>query len=182
MSDLTPACCRASCDFFLARLVPGNYDVVITADDRAASVIATVPVATTTSTTVLSTTAAPISLATSTSGSISGVVTLTPASATEAAYVSAKQSFAAGPTVTIKYQGADLTTGAYTIAQLPIAAPQYSAYSATLPLVFTQNLTTTPGAGKYTVDAAATGYTTRTLTPLDIALANQTNANFALVP
>ncbi|MES2758624.1 MAG: DUF4382 domain-containing protein [Pseudomonadota bacterium] len=169
-------------EFFLSRLVPGNYDVVITADDRAASVIGAVPVATTTSTTSLSTAAAPIALATSTSGSISGTVTLTPASATEPAFVAAKQSFAAGPTVTIKYQGADLATGAYTLAQLPIAAPQYTAYSATLPLVFTQNLTSTPGTGKYKVDVSATGYTAKSIAAVDIATANQSNVNFALVP
>jgi hypothetical protein len=172
----------ATGEFFLARLVPGNYDVVITADDRAASVIAAVPVATTTSNTVLSTAAAPINLVASTSGSIGGTATMTPASATEPAYVAAKQSFAAGPTVTIKYQGADLATGAYTIAQLPVAAPQYTAYSATLPLVFTQNLTSTPGAGKYRVDASAAGYTAKSQTPVDISAANQSNVNFSLVP
>jgi hypothetical protein len=169
-------------EFFLARLVPGNYDVVITADDRAASVVATVPVASTTSTTALSTLAAPITLASSTSGSISGSVTMTPASATEPATVAAKQSFVAGPTVTIKYQGADLATGAYTLAQLPVAAPQYTAYSATLPLVFASNLTSTPGTAKYKVDASATGYTTKSLTPVDISVANQSNVNFSLVP
>ena len=136
----------------------------------------------TTSTTALSTSAAPITLATSTTGSISGTVTLAPASATEPAFVAAKQSFAAGPTVTIKYQGADLATGAYTLAQLPVAAPQYTAYSATLPLVFTQNLTSTPGTGKYTVDASATGYATKSVTPVDITTANQSNVNFSLVP
>jgi hypothetical protein len=131
---------------------------------------------------VLSTTSAPINLATSTSGSISGVVTLAPASATEPAYVAAKQSFTAGPTVTIKYQGADLVTGAYTLAKLPVAAPQYTAYSATLPLVFTQNVATTPGTGKYKVDASATGYTAKSLAAVDISVAVQANVNFSLVP
>jgi hypothetical protein len=169
-------------EFFLARLVPGNYDVVVTADDRAASVVGAVPVASTTSNTALSTSAAPIDLATSTSGSISGVATLAPISTTEAAYVAAKQSFAAGPTVTIKYQGADLATGAYTLAKLPIAAPQYTAYSATLPLVFTPNLTSSPGTGKYLVDASATGYAVKSIAVVDITTANQANVNFALVP
>ena len=169
-------------EFFLARLVPGNYDVVITADDRAASVVGAVPVATTSSTTSLSTAAAPITLATSVSGSISGTVTMTPASATEAAYVAAKQSFAAGPTVIVKYQGADLASGAYMLSKLPVAAPQYTAYSATLPLVFTQSLTSTPGAGKYKVDASATGYAAKSIPMVDLAAANQTGVNFALVP
>jgi hypothetical protein len=169
-------------EFLLSRLAPGNYDVVITADDRASSVIGAVPVATATSTTALSTAAAPIALAASAAGSISGTVTMTPASATEAAFVAAKQSFAAGPTVTIKYQGADLATGAYTLAQLPLAAPQYTAYSATLPLVFTQNLASTPGVGKYKVDASATGYSVKSIAAVDITAANQSNVNFALVP
>ena len=172
----------ATGEFYLARLVPGNYDVVITADDHAASVVAAVPVATTSSNTVLSTAGAPINLATSTSGAISGVVTLAPVSATEPAYVAAKQSFAAGPTVTIKYQGADLVTGAYTLTKLPVAAPQYTTYSATLPLVFTPNLTTTPGTGKYKVDASATGYTAKSLAAVDISVAAQANVNFSLVP
>ncbi|WLI89771.1 DUF4382 domain-containing protein [Massilia sp. R2A-15] len=169
-------------EFFLSRLTPGNYDVVITADDRAASVVAAVPVASISSTTALSTAAAPITLAASTSASIAGAVTMTPASATEPAYVAAKQSFAAGPTVVIKYAGADLATGAYTLAKLPVAAPQYTAYSATLPLVFSQNLTSTPGAGKYTVEASATGYATKSITPVDVSAANQANVNFALIP
>ncbi len=172
----------ASGEFFLARLAPGNYDVVITADDRAASVVGAVPVATTTSNVALSTASAPITLAASAAGSISGTATMTPASATEAAFVSAKQTFAAGPTVTIKYKGADLASGAYTLAQLPLAAPQYAAYSATLPLVFAQNQTSVPGAGKYRLDAAATGYAVKSIAVVDVSTAIQANVNFSLVP
>ncbi|MEX5746555.1 DUF4382 domain-containing protein [Massilia sp. X63] len=164
-------------EFFLSRLAPGNYDVVITANDSAASVVAGVPVASASSTTVLSTTTAPILLAPGNSGAIGGTVTLSPAS-TEAAYVSAKQSFAAGPTVTIKYQGADLATGAYTIANLPVAAPQFATYSSTLPLVFSAS--SAAPAGKYRVEAAATGYVTKSVDNVDISAANQSNVNFAL--
>lgn len=170
-------------EFFLARLPVGNYDVVVTANGQAATVVGAVPVATTTSTTVLSTTAAPLTMVASTSGSISGTVKMTPASATEAAYVAAKQTFAAGPTVTVKYAGADLTTGAYTIANLPLTAPQYAAYSATLPLVFTSAATVTPGPGIYNVSASANGYATKTLaTPVNITAASAINVNFDLVP
>jgi len=77
-----------------------------------------------------------LTLAASTMGSIGGSVTLTPPSSTEVAYVAAKQSFGAGPTVTIKYQEPDLVTGAYTIAKLPVTAPQYVLYSSARPLVF----------------------------------------------
>lgn len=170
-------------EFFLARLVPGNYDVVLTGDGKAASVVGTVPVATTTSTTALSTSAAPISLSDSMMGSIGGTVVLSPASATEAGYVSAKQSFSAGPTVTVKYAGADLLTGAYSVNNLPIAAPQYAAYSATLPLAFAPATTVTPGIGKYNVSASATGYASFTYpTAVDILVANAINVNFTLVP
>jgi hypothetical protein len=168
-------------EFTLARLPAGSYDVVISADDRAASVVAAVPV-TASATTALSTAAAPIALAASTSGSISGSATLTPVSATEAVYVSAKQSFAAGPTVTIKYQGADLATGAYTLAKLPLAAPQFAVYSSTLPLGFAPAATVLPGVGKYRVDAAATGYAAKSIALVDISAANQSNVNFSLTP
>ena len=65
----------------------------------------------------------------STVGSISGAATLNPANADVPAFVAARQSFARGPTVTIRYQGADLSTGAYTIGQLPLIAPQYAIFS-----------------------------------------------------
>ncbi|KFI07406.1 DUF4382 domain-containing protein [Massilia sp. BSC265] len=164
-------------EFVLSRLAPGNYDVVITANDSAASVVASVPVASTSSTTVLSTSSAPILLAPGNTGSIGGTVTMSPAS-TEAAYVSAKQSFAAGPTVTIKYQGADLATGAYTIANLPVAAPQFAMYSTTLPLAFSAS--TAAASGKYRVEAAAAGYVTKSVDNVDIGSANQSSVNFAL--
>jgi hypothetical protein len=169
-------------DFFVSHLPAGNYDLVITADGSAASVIGAVPVAAT-GTTAVSTTAAPLTLATSLTGSIAGTVTLAPVSTTEAGYVAAKQSFAAGPTVTIKYAGADLLTGAYTIANLPLNAPQYAVYSATLPLAFAPATTVLPGVGKYNVDASAVGYTLKPFaTPVDISAANATNINFTLVP
>jgi hypothetical protein len=166
--------------FFLSRLAPGSYDVVITADNSAASVIGAVPVASTSSTTTLSTVAAPLTLAASNTGSIGGTVTTTPPSTTEAAYVAAKQSFAAGPTVTIKYQGADLATGAYTIANLPTAAPQYALYSTTLPLTFAAGASS--AAGKYSVEAAVAGYATKSVDAVDISTANQLNVNFSLAP
>jgi hypothetical protein len=164
--------------FTLTHLAAGNYDVVITADNSAASVIGAVPV-TATAATTLSTAAAPLTMATSATGSIGGTVTL-PASATEPAYVAAKQTFAAGPTVTIRYAGADITTGAYTIANLPLAAPQYAAYSATLPLSFATAVTVLPGAGKYRVEASGTGYAVKAIDLVDISTANAAKVDFTL--
>jgi hypothetical protein len=162
--------------FFLSHLAAGNYDVVITADNSA--VVGAVPVAS--NITQVSTTAAPIALAPSVMGSIAGTVTLNPVSATEAAYVAARQSFAAGPTVIVKYQGADLASGAYTLANLPVAAPRYAVYSSTLPLAFAASVGTS--AGKYGVEASATGYGTKTVDGVDISTTNQSNVNFTLVP
>ena len=167
-------------EFFVSHLAAGNYDVVITADGHAAEVVGAVPVAASGST-VVSTATAPLDLPVSTMGSIAGTVIL-PANATEAAYVSAKQTFAAGPTVTVKYAGADVSTGAYTIANLPVAAPRYAAYSATLPLAFATATTVLPGAGKYRVEASGTGYTTKAIDAVDISTANATKVDFTLTP
>jgi hypothetical protein len=165
-------------EFVLSHLPAGNYDVVITADNSAASVIGAVPVAAS-GNTQLSTASAPLTLATSTVASIDGTVTL-PANATEAAYVAAKQSFAAGPTVTVKYAGADISTGAYTIANLPVAAPQYAVYSATLPLTFAPAATVLPGVGKYRVEASGTGYVVQAIDLVDVTTANATKVDFTL--
>lgn len=169
--------------FLLSRLPAGNYDVVITGNGMAATVIGAVPVVATASVPV-STSAAPITLTTSRTGSIAGTTTLTPNPAAEVAtYVAAKQSFAAGPTVTVKYASSDLVTGAYAINNLPVTAPQYAVYSATLPLVFAAATTVSPGVAKYNVSASALGYATLPFaTAVDIAVANASNVNFALVP
>ena len=168
-------------EFFLARVAPGNYDVVLTADNRATTVIAAVPVASATSTLALSTVAAPLSLLTTTAPvrSIAGTVTR-PASLTETAFVAAQQSFVAGPKVTVKYVGADAASGAYILSNLPTVAPQYALYSATAPLVFTTKLDTVPGTGKYAVEASTVGVASRTVTPVDVTTTNQTAVNFTL--
>lgn len=167
-------------EFYLARVVPGNYDVVITADARSTAVIAAVPVATTTTTTVVSTAAVPIALQIAAAGrDISGRITY-PVNYADAGYVGAQQTFSAGPKVTVRYQGIDVTTGAYTIANLPTSAPLLGAYSTTLPIVFAPKGDTTPGTGKYTVEASAVGLTSKTVTPVDLTTSSQTNVNLTL--
>lgn len=169
-------------NFALARLPVGNYDVVITSNTHAAYVVGGVPVTSTSAMVPISSLAAPLKLtATSSMGSIAGVALLNPASSTESALVSAKQAIAGGPTVTIRYAGADLSTSAYSIAKLPLAAPQYSVYSATQPLAFIP-ASTVPGTGRYQVDAAATGYTTKTNPAVDLNVGDATGIDFALVP
>lgn len=168
--------------FTLARVEPGNYDVVVTADGRATAVIGAVPVASTNSRVDVSTATAPIALLASGTRSISGTATLSPSSATAVAYVEAQQTFANGQKVTVKYRGANITDGTYNIDMLPIAAPQYAQYSATSPIVLTTQNNTTPGTAKYLVSAGATGYATKTIPSVDLTTANQTGVNFTLVP
>jgi hypothetical protein len=167
--------------FFLARLEPGKYDVVITADNRASAVITQVPVTSTTGKVSLSTSDNPVDLqaAAITPAEISGKVASSPAgSAEEVAFVAAKQSFAAGPTVTIKYRGADVLNGDYKLEKLPAVAPQLGQYSTTLPIVLTTQTTTTPGTGKYTVEASLSGYQIQSAT-VDISGGNMVK-NFTL--
>jgi hypothetical protein len=168
--------------FTLGRLVPGNYDVVITADSRATAVIGAVPVVSTTSRVDLSTSAAPITLQTSATRNIGGIALLSPSSTTEVVYVAAQQTFAAGPKVTVKYRGASISDGAYSLATMPVAAPQFGQYSATLPISLTTQTTTTPGTGKYLVAASATGYVTQTNVSVDLTTTDQSGVNFTLVP
>ena len=175
---------NANGEFYLSRLSPGSYDVLITADNRAAAIIAAVPVATATSTVLVSTSAAPISLqaAATPARRITGNIRLSPSSATESGYASARQTLASGTTVTMKYQGADLATGDYELTGLPTVAPQFARYGAALPLVFTVQPDTTPGTGKYAVQASTTGYQTSSTALVDISAASQSGVNFTLTP
>jgi hypothetical protein len=163
-------------EFFLARLATGSYDVVLVADGRATAVIAGVPISSSTSTAQVSTVASPITLPTSTTGSVSGTVTLAPASSTEVAVVTAKQTFGNGTTVTVKSQAAD---GAYALT-LPIAAPLLGSYgTGTLPISLSSQATAT-AAGKYAAEASASGYLTRSVS-VDISTAGAIQ-DFILTP
>jgi len=172
-------------EFFLGRLTPGNYDVVLTANDRATAVIATVPVVSTTSVAILSNNVTPITLPVSATHIVSGTATLNPASSTEVAYVAAKQTFGTAPIVTVKFVAADDLSsppGFYTLT-LPTGAPMFGQYSATLPIVLvaqTDAVAQPDVAGKYTVEASATGYQTQSVSK-DISAADTTQT-FTLVP
>jgi hypothetical protein len=170
----------SSGEFALTRLPAGNYDVVITGDGMAASVVGAVPV-TASAMTQLSTVAAPIAPTPATGRNISGNVTQTPVSATEPAFVSAMQAITNGPLVTIRFAATPVGGGGYSITGLPLAAPRYVTYSSTLPLGFV-NATTTPAAGIYRVDASAAGYATKSAPAVDISVTDQANVNFSLTP
>jgi hypothetical protein len=164
-------------EFLLSRLAPGNYDVVFTADGRATAVITGVPVASTTSIAVISTSAAPVTLPVSATHVVNGTVTLNPASAGTDASVAAKQTFGASPTVTVKSVIADELAGGVYGLTLPSEAPLLGAYSATLPIVLTAQAGL---AGMYTVEASAAGYATQSPS-VNISAADATQ-NFVLVP
>lgn len=164
-------------EFFLARLEAGSYDVVITADGRATAVIAGVPVSNATSTalvTTVSTSAAPISLPTSTMRNLSGTVTLSPADSTVNTLLSTKQTVTSGLTVTVKSQPVD---GAYTMS-LPAGAPLLGQYgTGVLPIAFSEQ---TAAAGKYTAEASASGYQTQSF-DIDVSAADAVQ-DFVLTP
>jgi hypothetical protein len=166
--------------FYLSRLVPGNYDVVITASNRAATVVGTVPVSSPTATTTISTKAVPITLlAAPEARKISGSVSFTPASS-DSAYVVARQTLPAGPIVTVKFKMTE-ANGDYTLTDLPTVPPQYAPYNASA-LTFSAQPGVAPGAGKYAVRASAEGYQAKLITPVDISQGNQAGVNFTLTP
>lgn len=163
-------------EFFLARVAPGNYDVVLTADNHATAVIAAVPVATTTSVVKVSVSGTPITLPSSTTRVVSGTITLSPPDSTVAAYAAAQQAVSSLPIITVKSLAADLSTGAYSLT-LPIGPPQLVQYSATLPLVFADGAFV---VGQYTDEASATGYVTQQFVA-DISTVDAVH-NFTLIP
>lgn len=169
--------------FFLAHLDAGtNYEVVITADDRATGVIAAVPVPTNTSVTHVSVQGTPITLIPSAVHTLSGTVTLTPATDDPAVFVSARQTFAAGPTVTVKTQPASLIEAtppgdsSYTLT-LPIAAPSLGQYSAALPIPLAPQGAV---AGLYAVRGSTEGYATQSFI-IDLS-GGDVVQDFGLVP
>jgi len=168
-------------EFFLTRLVPGTYDVVITANGQTTAVITNVPVSTTTSMVDVSDNVTPITLHVSaTNNTVSGTVTLNPASLTdEVAYVTAKQTFSPAPTVTVKSVAADdapSTLGAYTLT-LPVDAPWIGLYATPLPIVLAQSGV----AGQYTMEASAIGY--QTSLPVHVGItAGNVLQDFILAP
>jgi hypothetical protein len=185
-------------EFFLARLDPGNYDVVITADNHATAVISGVPVVSCTGSntcvTTISTSGTPFSLANSSTQAITGTVTLNPADDDGTVVVAAKQSLSGGPTVTVKSVVATVLDAALPIGDygynmtLPTGAPSLAPYSA-IPPPITPTAAAQSGVAKiYTVQGSAqtpsTVYATQVPAPSakDITIvANQTQ-NFTLTP
>ena len=172
--------------FLLARLVPGTFDVVITADNRGTRVITGVPVADTTSITWVSTDAIPappITLPASSTGAIGGLVTLQSGTDEESVIVAAKQVLSGGRTVTVKSQVATVRTATtdlgdyeYNLTLLPTEAPSVGPYVTPLPIVFTLQVGV---ANTYTVQASSTGYITGSVPNLATGAVQNFNLNLA---
>jgi hypothetical protein len=152
-------------EFLLPRLAAGKYDVVALGKGRTASVIGQVPVDAA-SIVPVSTSAAPISLTTSTTSKISGQITYTAGKAApdSGTWVAASQSINAVATVgnpatviTYRFQPVDQATGNYTLTDLPRSSLRYALYKPALPLTLA-NIATTPVAGHYKVEGVASGY------------------------
>jgi len=154
--------------FSLSPLTAGTYTVVVTANAHASDVIAGVPV-TAQGKTAVSTSATPLTMPTSASNTVSGTILPIAAEGT----ARATQSFAGGSAVTISYKAADVTTGDYSLA-LPTGAPMLGQFG-TLPIVFGAQAAV---AGKYSVEASASGYQTQTGS-IDVSAGNVTQ-NFTL--
>ncbi|MDO8990302.1 MAG: DUF4382 domain-containing protein [Sideroxyarcus sp.] len=161
----------ATGEFFLSRLAPGNYDVVITADGRITEIITGVPIASTTSVVNVSDSNAPITLPVSTTHIASGAASLNPISTTEVAFVAAKQTLGTAPTtVTVKFVAADdasTPSGAYAL-NLPVDAPLLGQFTSTLPIAMTAQ---SGVAAQYTLEATANGYQTQSIN-VDVSAAD----------
>jgi hypothetical protein len=178
--------------FFLARLdAPGTFDVVITADGHATDVIAAVPVTTNTSITTVSTSTTPFTMASSTSQSLNGTVTLNPADDDGTVIVAGKQTLNPGPTVTVKFQVATALINALPVGDygynlsLPVGAPSLGQYSTTLPIVLSagaQSGVAAMYAAYGSAETATVVYTTQTPSPSLVNISAGATQNFTLTP
>ena len=179
----------ATGEFLLAHLDPGNYDVVMTADNHATGVVSGVPVASTTSITAISDSGTAFTLLPSPTQAINGTVTLNPADDDGTVVVAARQTLNPGPTVVVKAQVAALITGnppgdySYALV-LPTGAPSLAPYG---PLPLTLTASAQAAVAKiYTVKGSAQTdtavYATQNPAPSakDITLAANQTQNFTL--
>lgn len=192
--------------FLLGRLVPGTFDVVITARNSptnsccATAVISNVPVPSNTSITPISTSSNRFSLQASAFNTIGDTVTLInppPAPAIDdredaTVMVAAKQTLSGGHIVTVRSQAAMLKDNTATIGDyeygliLPIAAPEVAPYGP-LPIV-PSAAGEASVAGVYAVHGSAqtptTTYATQTPPPSSVNISAGSNLaqDFSLEP
>jgi hypothetical protein len=166
--------------FALAPLDPakGPYDVVFTGTNLTTSVIASVPVAAE-QTTVLNPASDPVTMPPSTSGTLSGNVG--PAGTHETGSVRALQVIGTVPAIEVAAMNVDSSTGNYALL-LPTVGPRVLAYSN--PMITPLNFQTqAASAGKYKIDASATGYAAQLSDEVTATFGAVTPVpNFSLVP
>jgi len=171
---------NASGQFVLAPLDPmkGPYDVVFTGENLTTSVIAAVPVVAE-KTTTLNSSLDPVMMPASQSGTVSGNVG--PAGARDSGSVRALQTVGTVPVVEVAQVNVDPTTGDYSLF-LPTAAPRLLTYAN--PMVTPLNFVAqTASAGKYKLEASATGYQTQLGNEITAVFGSILGGqNFTLVP
>ena len=159
--------------FVLYPVPAGTYDLVVTANGRANTVVTSVPVTTTAFTNVGSETVRIVPPASATSANVSGTIKLAGSTANTEGSVRALQSLTGGPTVEVGYANADSASGAYSL-RLPLAAPVATPYVAA---ATSFPWTGVPAdAAKYRIEARAAGATPKTQ---DLTLANDTLLDFS---
>ena len=162
--------------FVLYPVVPGIYDLVITASGRVSAVITGVPVAETSSTVIGSDAARLNTSISASTATASGVVAVAGDPADTGASVRAMQTLAGGPTIEVGYSAADPATGTYSML-LPAGAPARAAYAVgSTGFTFTSDGT---AAGVYRLEASAPGAALQTF---DITLPPDVLKDFNLAP
>lgn len=163
--------------FLLQPVVPGNYDLVITAPGRATAVVTGVPVAMNVVTTV-NTAGGAVDPPASGSGTLDGAVSVVGAASIDAT-VAVTQALSAGSTITLADAPVDASTGAYAYA-LSVAPPLVAPYAVLpAPLEFVVD----PGAaGRFTLTATTPGRTPKAAGPLTLAAGATVHTDFAFFP
>lgn len=158
--------------FVLYPVPAGNVDLVITAAGRVNAVMTGVPVVTTAFTTIGSATARINTPASANSYSAAGTIIANSSLANTGGAVRATQALTGGPMIEVGYANADATVGTYSLT-LPAAAPAKLAYaSGATTFSFVADAT---DAGKYRLEASATGFTAKTT---DVTLTANTAVSF----
>ena len=159
--------------FVLYPVPAGTYDLVVTAAGRVNAVMTGVPVVTTAFTNIGSATARINTPVSANSYAASGTITANASLANTGGAVRATQALSGGPTIEVGYANADAVSGTYSVT-LPAGAPAQLAYAAgATTFTFVADAT---NAGKYKLQASATGFTPKTT---DIALTANTPESFA---
>lgn len=157
--------------FVLSPVAPGSYDLVVASPARATMVVTGVPV-TTGIVTVVSTSAAPLTLAPAIDGQVSGSVLANGVAGTAA--IAATQTLAGGGIVTVAETMSDATTGAFKL-MLPAAPPWVAVYApAPASLAFAQDAT---ASLLYSFSANLNG-TVKVAGPLSVTVGGALTVNF----